>query len=66
VDNKPQQDINSEVEKQNTTNTKDVMQIEIFDVETIVTEPIENKPKKERKREKKISSFDQEGQISLF
>ncbi|WP_158210057.1 hypothetical protein [Myroides phaeus] len=66
VDDKPQEEITSEVGTQNTPNTKDVMQIEIFDVETIVTEPIVNKPKKERKKEKKNSSFDQEGQISLF
>ncbi len=55
-----------EIEGNKETKVKDVMQIEIFDVETIVTEPIENKPKRERKREKKNSSTDQEGQISLF
>lgn len=55
-----------DIEKHKSTKVKDVMQIEIFDVETIVTEPIESKPKKERKKEKKNSSSDQEGQISLF
>ncbi|MDR0196119.1 MAG: hypothetical protein LBI73_13445 [Myroides sp.] len=45
---------------------KDVMQIEIFDVETVEAEQTETKPKKEKKKEKKTSTTEQIGQISLF
>lgn len=46
--------------------SKDVMQIEIFDLETIEAEQTEAKPKKEKKKEKKASVIESIGQISLF
>jgi hypothetical protein len=46
--------------------SKDVMQIEIFDLETIESEQTEVKPKKEKKKEKKASVIESIGQISLF
>lgn len=45
---------------------KDVMQIEIFDLETIEADQAETKPKKEKKKEKKATIVESIGQISLF
>jgi len=63
--NKEEEPITNSVGEE-TTSTKDVMQIEIFDLETIEVDQTEAKAKKEKKKEKKATVIESIGQISLF
>ncbi|WP_418887949.1 hypothetical protein [Myroides oncorhynchi] len=46
--------------------SRDVMQIEIFDLEIVEADPVDNDNKSKKKKEKKVIDNEQAGQISLF